>query len=94
MKEIYAQPYSEIDWPSCRNLIAECDLAYPLPAVLKALNYVSGLYEKYFSGSFLRSRAVDKVLDIIRADDDCTDFITIGAVGLANRSLQMRAICW
>jgi lanosterol synthase len=45
-KELYTQPYEDIDWPSCRSLISETDLHSPHHPALKCAFIILAYWEK------------------------------------------------
>lgn len=81
-EEIYVQPYGKIDWKRARNQIADVDLYFPHPPLLKFANKFLNFYERYSPKRF-RRKAMDAILAYIDAEDDHTNFIDIGPVNKA-----------
>ena len=79
--ELYAQPYSSIDWNTARNLIAKEDLYYPHPLVQDVLWWSLYQAEGLLKGSRLRRAALAECMKHIhyevgvgsncRAGEDC-----------------------
>ena len=79
--ELYAQPYSSIDWNAARNLIAKEDLYYPHPLVQDVLWWSLYQAEGLLKGSRLRRAALAECMKHIhyevgvgsncRAGEDC-----------------------
>lgn len=77
--EIYAHPYERLDWPALRDRVAPTDLYTPHSAALKATNRALLAYEARPS-ALLRRRALARVFDMIRHEDETTNYLTIGPV--------------
>ncbi len=78
-RELYSEPYSDIDWRGTQTDCASPDSYVPLSGVSRVLNRGLNGYERIAVTS-LRQRACDFVLDQIRREDDNTSFICIGPV--------------
>jgi lanosterol synthase len=79
--ELYVSPYDKINWKSLRNHVSEVDLFAPHTFTLDVLNSLAGIYEK-IPNSFLRKRALNVVLDHIKAEDRNTNFLDLGPVNI------------
>ena len=81
-EEIYNEPYDQIDFRKFRSYVAETDRFTKEGCILKAANAVMNIYEEYFPfQSFFRKRAMDYIIDYVNAEDEQTNYITIGPVG-------------
>src|SRR5690606_34879815 len=69
-------------WKRARNQIADVDLYFPHPLLLKFANKFLNFYERYSPKRF-RRKAMDAILAYIDAEDDHTNFIDIGPVNKA-----------
>lgn len=85
--ELYAQPYQAIDWAAQRGRVAESDSYTPVSTLMKRVNQVLHRYEESSrslplrpASARLRRRALDYVLEQIRAEDRNTSSICIGPV--------------
>ncbi|RYZ43594.1 MAG: 2,3-oxidosqualene cyclase [Myxococcaceae bacterium] len=76
-RELYPQPYSEVDWEEARSRVAVSDAYTPRSAWLRAVNRVLGFYERIHSKR-LRARALDESLTLIRGEDEATHHLCIG----------------
>lgn len=79
-RELYeATPWADVDWQAARDTVSPTDRYVPrsLPAsvAFRALDVLERL-----APAGLRRRALDRVLSIIRAEDEATDFICLGPV--------------
>ncbi|KAL1917417.1 uncharacterized protein VTP21DRAFT_3810 [Calcarisporiella thermophila] len=84
-EELYTQPYNTIDWPAQRSNVAEIDLYVPHSTPMKLINAILGVYEKY-AIPFLRKRALEKVYEFVRLEDEDTFYLCIGPV---NKAMHM-----
>eukprot|EP00461_Guttulinopsis_vulgaris_P002696 UN02697 len=82
--EIYLDSYDEIDFYKVRDLLAETDLYHPGGCMLKMGNLVMNTYEDYTPQvvkNYFRKQALDFIGDYVDAEDEQTNYITIGPVG-------------
>ncbi|CAN6181702.1 unnamed protein product [Urochloa humidicola] len=93
-KELYKDPYNEIDWNKTRSQCAKEDLYYPRPFVQDIL---WATLHKFFEpvmvhwpASKLREKALETVMQHIHYEDENTRYICIGPV---NKVMNMLA-CW
>ena len=77
--ELYAEPYAAIDWVAARDRLSPTDVYTPRTPLLQRVNQLLSAYEGVHSTA-LRERALEEVLDQIRAEDEATHFICIGPV--------------
>lgn len=84
-RELYPQPYADVDWRAARGRVARTDGYSPHGPALRAVHRVLGLYERFHSKR-LRARALDESLALIRGEDEATHFICIGPI---NKVLDM-----
>ncbi|KAL6888522.1 hypothetical protein ACP4OV_009548 [Aristida adscensionis] len=93
-KELYRDSYNEIVWDKARNQCAKEDLYYPHPFVQDVLwSTIHKFIEPimlHWSGSKLRKKALDNVMQHVHYEDENTRYICLGAV---NKVLNMLA-CW
>ncbi|XAR47970.1 Cycloartenol synthase [Bertholletia excelsa] len=93
-REIYAQPYHQIDWNKARNLCAKEDLYYPHPMIQdiiwSTLHKIGEPLLMNWPFSKLRKKALSTVMEHIHHEDENTQYICIGPV---NKVLNM-VCCW
>jgi squalene/oxidosqualene cyclase-like protein len=77
--ELYEGRWASMEWASHRWTVAKEDDYRPVDPLYKAIN-VPLMASERFGSRRLRQRAMDFVLDQIRAEDRNTDFICIGPV--------------
>jgi len=77
--EIYAEPYERVDWRRARDQVADEDGYVPYGTLLRVANRALGSYERH-APEGLRRRALDFVLEQIRAEDRNTDHICLGPI--------------
>lgn len=87
-EELLSRPYDLVDWPACRERVATTDLYRPHTLVLQVVHRALLGYERVHSPS-LRARALSRVLDQIRHDDESTGYLDIGPV---SKALNMLAL--
>ncbi|NRD42969.1 2,3-oxidosqualene cyclase [Corallococcus exiguus] len=84
-RELYAQPYADVDWKAARGRVARTDAYSPHGLGLRAVHRVLGLYER-FHPKQLRERALEESLTLIHGEDAATHFVCIGPI---NKVLDM-----
>nr|XP_027066054.1 cycloartenol synthase 2-like [Coffea arabica] len=93
-RELYAQPYHQIDWNLARNQCAKEDLYYPHPLIQDilwgGLHKVAEPLLMNWPLSKLRHRALSIVMQHIHYEDENTHYVCIGPV---NKVLNM-VCCW
>lgn len=77
--ELYEQPYDQIDWKTGRNEVADSDRYSPVSDLMRTANRVLLRYEQHAS-TWLRERALGRVLDLIEAEDRNTAYVCLGPV--------------
>ena len=87
-KEIYTKEYSSVNWKKAQNTCAGADLYYPQSLLLKGMNRLLNVYEKFHSSS-LRKKAIDFCLEYINAEDEQTNYIDIGPVNQVMNSISV-----
>ena len=80
--EIFLEDFQTINWSMARNYVAESDLYSPHSWILNVTNVAMKAFE-YLGLTTLRQKALDEVLDHIKAEDFNTDCIGIGPVSKA-----------
>ena len=85
-RELYDRPWDSIRFIEHRNTIAPGDVYVPTSAALKAVNFVTGLYERVHPRS-LRRRSLARIFDHIEFEDHATQFIRIGPVNAVLNTL-------
>ncbi|XP_021315532.1 cycloartenol synthase isoform X2 [Sorghum bicolor] len=93
-KEIFNDPYNEIDWDKVRNICAKEDLYRPHPFVQDVLwaslhKFVEPVM-MHWPGCKLREKALEIVMQHVHYEDENTQYICIGPV---TKVLNMLA-CW
>lgn len=78
-RELYPEPYEEIDWPAQRNNVAAADVYAPHTAVLDALFAAAGAYEKVHS-RWLRSAGIRRAYSLVVKEDENTGHQCLGPV--------------
>ena len=78
-QELYTQDYYSIDWAGQGNNICKADQYTPHSALFNGLNVILAQYEKC-SFPPLRRAALQRVYDLVVAEDDNTDYHDAGAV--------------
>ena len=79
-RELYGDaPWDRIDWRGARSTVATTDRYVPHSSLTKLAFGVLDVAERFHS-SKRRQRATSRVLEIIRAEDEATDFICLGPV--------------
>jgi len=84
--ELYTTPYSQIPWNRTRHIISPLDNYSPIPFVMRTLQNILAIYEKYFVSTFLRNKGLQFSIDYMDAEDLQTNYINIGPV---NKVLNM-----
>lgn len=77
-QELYAGRYDFIDWEKQRTVVAKADDYRPATRALKGVNRAQGAFEKL--PGFLRRRALNECLKLIRHEDAATNDLDIGPV--------------
>ncbi|KAM4087875.1 hypothetical protein ACB094_07G028700 [Castanea mollissima] len=89
-RELYTQPYHQINWDQARNLCAKEDLYYPHSKVQDmlwgCLDKVAEPLLMQWPFSKLRQKALDTLMQHIHYEDESTRYICIGPV---NKVLNM-----
>ncbi len=78
-RELYDGRYDAVDWRRARDSVASTDLYRPDTAVLRTAHALMRGFERMGLGR-LREKALERVLDHIRHEDDTTCFIDLGPV--------------
>jgi hypothetical protein len=92
-RELYCQSYESVNWVKARNQCAQEDLYYPRPFIQNVLWWTlyqaeGFLLSKY--GAWLRRKALNEVMSLIKYEDENTRYIDIGPV---NKTINM-VCCW
>ncbi len=85
-KELYAEPYGEIDFTVHRDTVSPGDDIYPVSPELRLVNRAQGLFQR-LGAARLRERALAALLDHIRSEDRATHNIRIGPVNAVLNTL-------
>ena len=79
--ELYAEPYSSIDFSLHRNAIASTDNYHPKTFLLESLNWILvNLYNPYLRTNYVKKWAEDWAFELIRREDENTQFANLGPV--------------
>ncbi|KAI6661253.1 Lanosterol synthase [Oopsacas minuta] len=84
--ELYLQPYDTIFWPSHRTNICSRDIYTPHHPALIFLLRILNRYEATHT-HWVRELAVTEILRQIKADDEFSDFISIGPISKVIQTL-------
>ncbi|KAL8735763.1 MAG: hypothetical protein Q9166_000626 [cf. Caloplaca sp. 2 TL-2023] len=80
-EEIYTQPYSSINFASHRNSISPTDNYHPKSMFLNTVNQVLvNVWNPYLRADSIRRRAEEWAWELIRREDENTDFANLGPV--------------
>lgn len=71
--ELYPLPYEEVDWIAARGRVDRTDALVPRSRLLRVLDAVLALHERRPIRT-VRSRALDRVLAVLRAEERNTDY--------------------
>lgn len=82
-KELYIEPYSSIDWPSCRNEIAKVDLYSPYSRILDVLFIAVAAWEKALCPKNLREAGIRHTYKLMVMEDQNSKCQTIAPVSKA-----------
>ncbi len=85
-KEIYTEPYGNINWKKARKSCHPTDEYLGLSRLYKAFSSLANAYEKIPIGRF-RKKALDFIGDYLDAEDEHTRFVDIGPVNQVINSL-------
>jgi squalene/oxidosqualene cyclase-like protein len=78
--ELYSDsPWDEVDWRAARDAVSPTDRYVPRSRLARAAFRALDVAERFVRPQ-LRRRALDRVLEVIRAEDAATDFICLGPV--------------
>ena len=86
--ELYTEDYHLINWKKARNTCADADLYYPQSLVLRGMNKLLNIYERFHSSS-LRQKAIAFCMEYINAEDEQTNYIDIGPVNQVINSVAV-----
>lgn len=79
-RELYGDvSWDAIDWRAARGTVADTDRYVPHSMLAKVAFGALGVADRLYSSKY-RRRAMARVLEIIRAEDEATDFICLGPV--------------
>ncbi|KAI4173443.1 MAG: hypothetical protein LQ343_002976 [Gyalolechia ehrenbergii] len=80
-EELYTEPYSTINFASHRNSISPTDNYHPKSTLLNAINYFLVMaWNPYMRTDFIRRKAEEWAWELIKREDDNTDFANLGPV--------------
>ena len=80
-EEIYTQPYSSINFASHRNSISPADNYHPKSMFLNIVNQLLvNIWNRYMRTHAIRERAEQWAWELIRHEDENTDFANLGPV--------------
>jgi squalene/oxidosqualene cyclase-like protein len=78
-RELYGGRYEAVDWRRARSIVSPTDVYRPDTAMLRAAHGLMRGFELVGPGR-LREKALERILDHIRHEDDTTGFIDLGPV--------------
>lgn len=80
-QELYTQPYDTIDFAAHRNSISDTDNYYPKTWILHTINWLLvNIWAPYVRWRSLIKRAEDWAWELIRMEDENTDYAGLGPV--------------
>ena len=80
-EELYTEPYSSIDFTKHRNTVAATDNYHAKTAILRTINWaLVNIWNPYLRTEALARRAEEWTFDLIRREDENTDFANLGPV--------------
>ncbi|KAL8716522.1 MAG: hypothetical protein Q9225_006159, partial [Loekoesia sp. 1 TL-2023] len=80
-EELYTQPYSSINFASHRNTISPTDNYHPKSMFLNTMNrFLVHLWNPYMRTRSIRRRAEEWAFELIKREDENTDFANLGPV--------------
>ncbi len=80
-EELYILPYDTIDFLSCRNNISPRDNYHPKTFILNTINWaLVNIWNPYLRYGSLVKRAEDWTFELIRREDENTDYANLGPV--------------
>ena len=80
-EELYIQSYDSINFASHRNSISHRDNYYPKSFLLSGVNWViSNIWNPYLRSNAIANRAEAWTYDLIRREDENTDYANLGPV--------------
>jgi squalene/oxidosqualene cyclase-like protein len=86
--EIYNEPYDQIRWRRSRRCVHATDAYVPHAPVLRAALAGLNAWERVVPRR-LRERALERILDVVRHEDEITSYVCIGPVNKLYNTL-----CW
>ncbi|CAJ1348635.1 unnamed protein product [Effrenium voratum] len=81
--ELYTEKYGDIDWRRHVHSVADIDNYSPLNPVMRLLQDVLLVYERFGPWKWLRQLSCDFALEYIHSEDVETNYLTIGPVSKA-----------
>ncbi|KAI9844859.1 MAG: Lanosterol synthase (Oxidosqualene--lanosterol cyclase) [Thelocarpon superellum] len=82
--ELYTQPYDSIDFASHRNTISPVDNYHPKTWILNTINWLLvNMWNPYLRTTSLAQKAEDWTYDLIRREDENTDYADLAPVNAA-----------
>ncbi|MCJ1434287.1 Lanosterol synthase (Oxidosqualene--lanosterol cyclase) [Xylographa pallens] len=80
-EELYIQSYDSINFASHRNTISPRDNYHPKTFVLNSLNWlITNIWNPYLRSDAIAKRAEEWTYDLIRHEDENTDYANLGPV--------------
>ncbi|KAI9828342.1 MAG: Lanosterol synthase (Oxidosqualene--lanosterol cyclase) [Thelocarpon impressellum] len=87
-EELYVQPYESIDFFAHRNTISPRDNYYPKTWILNTVNWaLVNVWNPYLRTAALARRAEDWAFELVRCEDENTDFACVGPVSAPMNTL-------
>jgi lanosterol synthase len=87
-KELYCEPYEQIVFSNHRNNVSKYDILKPHSLVLRIINVVLVLWFKYLRPVWLNEKANTRVKQLIKREDENTDYACIAPVNAAMHILS------
>lgn len=87
--EIYTQPYESIDFSKHRNTVSPIDVYYPHTTILNIMNSVIVLAQNYLRPNWLKRKAREVVVNLIRKENKDSNYLSVGPVSFVMNALVM-----
>ncbi|EEB05605.1 lanosterol synthase Erg7 [Schizosaccharomyces japonicus yFS275] len=86
-KELYVTPYSEINFRKHRNNVNPIDVYCPHTCLLDSINWIVEKYVHYVRPNFVRTAATRAAYDLIKIENENTDYACLGPVNACMNTL-------
>ena len=87
--EIYCEPFESIDFSTHRNNVSQVDLLKPHSWVLRVINWILVYWVFYLRPTWLNDAANRRTEELIKSEDENTDYADLAPV---NKAMQMLCV--